>query len=171
MLGRNVNHMAGRDIVLCMQKADVHRAMEHNLSDFFVGYIPTARELRVHVFGDDVLKMSEKVLTNLEMFRHPWVRNFDNGYTFRNPRPMTDLLKTNVSAQAIGAVQALGLVHGAVDVIVGDNSQAYALEVNTGPSLGDNTLEVYARKFGEELGITPDIPEVPNEDQDFEEML
>lgn len=170
LLGRRTNHTQGRDIVLCMQREDVARAVEHGLSDYFTRYIPTSREFRVHVFRGEVIKISEKVLTNVQEFRLPWVRNFENGYTFRNPRDMTNVLSNTLSTQATGAVESLGLTFGAVDIVVGDDATAYVLEVNTGPSLGDNSLAVYVRKFAEEMGIPAANINLPQDEDNAEEL-
>lgn len=165
LLGRRVNHTQGKDIVFCLQREDVRRALA--LPDdlrprFFTKYISTAREFRVHVFDGQVIKVSEKVLTDPGAFQIPWVRNFENGYTFRTPRDIVTNIATGMNNAAISAVQALGLDFGAADVILSDDGFWYVLEVNTGPSLGDNSLEVYVNKFAEILGIEPNWP--PAED-------
>lgn len=174
LLARRARGQGGKDIVLCMQRSDIPRM--NNVS-FYSHYIPTAREFRVHVFQGEVLKISEKILTDEEKFKVPWIRNFDNGYTFRQMRnDLPAYLKARVRDTGIHAVEAMGLDFGAADVILGDDGEVYVLEINTGPGLSDNSLEVYARKFAELLEIPEnrlnwpeDMELVPNGDERMED--
>jgi glutathione synthase/RimK-type ligase-like ATP-grasp enzyme len=148
VLGRKAHHIAGNDIILCLQKKDLAIAVQNGCTHF-TKYIPTATEFRVHVWGDQVIKVSEKVLTEPERNKDPWIRNFDEGYTFMAP-------KTHLSGQAKGmaidAVGCLGLNFGAVDMILGDDGLVYVLEVNTAPGLQtDSSLEAYVNKIMEAL--------------------
>jgi len=152
LLGRQRTHRQGADIVLCMQRLD----LEHSGAEFYTKYIPTAREFRVHVFQGDILKISEKRLTNREEFQVPWIRNLENGYTFRNVADIRDRIIQQIEAAGKDAVEALRLDFGAVDVLLGDDGNVYVLEVNTGPSLGDNSLVAYVTKFAELLEIPED---------------
>lgn len=79
----------------------------------------------------------------------PYMRNDDHNHTYRNPRKV---LTPEQSETAIKAVQSLGLDFGAVDMVIGDDGNAYVLEVNTGPSLQVETgLEAYTNKFLDEI--------------------
>jgi glutathione synthase/RimK-type ligase-like ATP-grasp enzyme len=158
LLGRRVNHTQGKDIVFCLQTSDVARALTLPTSerpDFFTAYIPTKREFRVHVFGNEVIKVSEKVLTDLSKFKVSWIRNFENGFTFKNVTELVPQLKNQMNDLSIAAVQALGLDFGAVDVVLSDDGKLYVLEVNTGPSLSDNSVKEYATKFAAILNVQP----------------
>lgn len=174
LLGRRVNHTQGRDIILCLQREDVKRALalpNDERPAFFTSYIPTSREFRVHVFEKEVLKISEKILTDEDKFQVSWIRNFENGYTFRNVRDIGDTVLNNISQAAIAAIEALGLDFGAVDIVLSDDGFWYVLEVNTGPSLGDNSLEVYVTKFAEILGVQPNWPDLEDPDEaELEEL-
>jgi glutathione synthase/RimK-type ligase-like ATP-grasp enzyme len=147
VLGRKVHHIAGNDIILCLQKKDLAVAVQNGCTHF-TKYIPTATEFRLHVWGDQVIKISEKVLTEPERNKDPWIRNFDEGYTFMSP-------KTKLSGQAKGmavdAVACLGLNFGAVDMILGDDGLAYVLEVNSAPGLIDSSVDCYVNKMVEVL--------------------
>lgn len=153
LLARKNRGQGGRDIKLVMQLSDVARAGN---PDFYSEYIPTSREFRVHAFQGEVLKISEKVLTVPDDFKVPWIRNLDNGFTFRQVRDLRAVLKNRIEGAGINAVDAMGLDFGAVDVILGDNGEVYVLEINTGPGLSDNSLGTYARKFAEILEIPED---------------
>lgn len=163
-LGRQREHTQGNDIELILQERD--RYLTEN--DFFVEYVPTQLEYRVHVFNGEVIKVHEKrKLSDAE--NHAYIRNSDTGYIFVNPRddptPSDDL--------SIGAVEALGLDFGAVDVIrEEDTRDEYVLEVNTAPSLDEANLRRYGEQFAQEIGIS-DYPgldaesiELPSEDED-----
>jgi hypothetical protein len=124
-LGRRRNHTRGTDIVLCLQDRDAGD------SEFYVEYVPTAREYRARVVGDRCVKISEKILTDESRYV-AYCRNYETGYTFRQPRtPLNEYQQ----ALAVAAVQAHGLHFGAVDLIVGDDGHTYVLEVNTAPAL------------------------------------
>lgn len=126
-LGRSLHHTRGQDIVLCMQQVDAHRQPR----DYYVKYVPVAREYRARVVGEKCVRISEKVYTEGAEYT-PWIRNHGTGHTFRNPEFR---LNDFQQALAVAAVKAHGLHFGAVDMIVGDNGMTYVLEVNTAPSL------------------------------------
>jgi len=113
--------------------------------------------------------LSEKVLTEAEEINMPWVRNFENGHTFRNIRNLTPRVQRRIEDAGVSAVEILGLDFGAADVLLGDDENTYVLEVNTGPGLADNSLEVYVQKFAELLEIPEDRlhwPDDMGEDDD-----
>jgi glutathione synthase/RimK-type ligase-like ATP-grasp enzyme len=136
--------------MLCLQAADARAALDAG-KEFLVEYIPTHTEYRLHVFNGEVIKTSQKVLTNREAARDLWVRNLANGYTFRRVR--TPPSNTAI-ATAIHAVEASGLTFGAADVIISDRGRPYILEINTGPGLVASSLRTYGERFGRILGIT-----------------
>lgn len=151
VLGRNRNHTRGTDIAFALQLRDCTA-----ISDFFTQYIPTAREYRARVVGDECVRVSEKVLTD-ESAYCPWIRNYENGYTFRSPSVR---LNAYQEALAIAAVKAHGLDFGAVDLVVGDDGMTYVLEVNTAPALAPRSagamLGGIVRLIQERAGITLD---------------
>jgi glutathione synthase/RimK-type ligase-like ATP-grasp enzyme len=161
VVGRKTHHTQGRDVMLCLQQIDVQRAINQGCTHF-TQLLPKAREFRVHVFNGEVLKISEKVLTDADKY-HSVVWNFDNGFTFRQLRNVPRALKDRLSTAGIGAVEAMGLDFGAADIVLTDDSNIYVLEVNTGPSLAQNSLATYARKFGEILGITVTLTETDDD--------
>lgn len=143
ILGRNRNHARGEDIELILQWRDAYLTD----NDFFVEYVPTDFEYRMHVVNGEVVQVHEKRLRN-EADNHPYIRNSETGWVFLEPResPPPDSL-------AIDAVGALGLDFGAVDVIreegTGDH---YVLEVNSAPSLDEANLRRYGDSFAEIIG-------------------
>lgn len=147
-LARARNHVRGQDIILCLQRSDAHRAREAG-REFLVQYVPTQREYRIHVFDGTIIKTSQKVLTH-PADALPWMRNHQHGYTFRQQRTAPGHA---AEVAAIGAVRALGLIFGAVDIIVADDGRVYVLEVNTGPGLVPHGLRTYATQFAERVGL------------------
>jgi hypothetical protein len=172
VVGRRTNHTQGRDIVLCLQSRDVGLARQAGCSHF-TELLPKLTEFRVHCFGDEIIKLSEKILTNTDQY-NPVIWNFETGFTFRQPQIQNPLLLGRARAVGLEAVKALGLDFGAADVVVAEGGMVYCLEVNTGPSLQENTLDVYLTAIRKELGIDepagdttrdedagPEIPEQP----------
>lgn len=145
LLGRRVHHARGTDIVLCLQKGDWARKPR----DYYVEYVPTVREFRVHVVDGRVIRVQGKYLDQQEL-EVPWVRNYKHGYRFRAPRLRLrpDRLETSTSA-----VRALGLDFGAVDLLVADSGRTYVLEVNTAPACSPLTAAGYVTTFARMLGI------------------
>jgi len=134
ILGRKLRHARGSDIQFCLQKRDHRRPR-----DFYTVYIPTNREYRVHVVGDQAVRVQAKYLDFPEQ-KKAWIRNYESGYRFRNPRLRMHRRRLQ---DAIRAVSILGLDFGAVDLIVGDDNETYILEVNTAPSCSPLTGASY----------------------------
>lgn len=145
ILGRRRSHARGTDITLCLQRRDYIRRRR----DYYVAYIPTNREYRLHVVGDRVIRAQGKFLDVSEEYQ-PWMRNYSTGYRFRAPRRR--LHSTRLDS-AVQAVQALGLDFGAVDLIVADNGSHYVLEVNTSPACSPITGAAYVTAFANMLGM------------------
>jgi hypothetical protein len=147
-LGRKRSHARGTDVVLCLQAGDYKRRPR----DYYVQYVPTLREFRVHVVGDEVIRVQGKFLDHPEL-AVPWIRNHAHGYRFRAPRRR---LNRGRLEQAVLAVKALGLDFGAVDLLIGDDGQTYVLEVNTAPSCSPLTGGAYIAAFQRLLGLGDD---------------
>lgn len=144
-LGRKISHSKARDVVLCLQKGDYARRPR----DYYVQYIPTVREFRVHVVNDEVIRVQGKFLDNPKDAL-PWVRNYATGYRFRAPRKN---LKPDRLNMAVLAVKAHGLDFGAVDMLIGDDGGTYILEVNTAPACSPITMKAYVNAFSKLIGL------------------
>ena len=116
--------------------------------DMFMTFIPKDRQFRVHVIGGRA--RVRELVPDDESRRAQPIWNASEGFTFRIP---TSPIPPSVVPQAVGAVAALGLDFGAVDVIL-HGTTPYVLEVNTAPGLCDTTLEWYASHLGRLIGIT-----------------
>lgn len=163
MLARDSSGMQGRDIVPIVQQQDFDaRGIS---AEFYTEYIPTKLEYRVHVVGGEIVKTSQKVLKEEEDY-DPFIRNYETGYRFVNPRTRHPGIQ-----QAVAAVNSLDLDFGAVDMVIGEDDRPYVLEVNTAPSLQEDvSLEAYGDKLAEMLGIEEypgrDAPELDYEEED-----
>lgn len=134
ILGRKLRHARGTDIQLCLQERDFRRRR-----DFYTAYIPTNREFRVHVVGNQAVRVQGKYLDFPEQ-KKAWIRNYESGYRFRNPRLR---MRPERLQAAISAVSVLGLDFGAVDMLIGDDNSTYILEVNTAASCSPLTGAAY----------------------------
>ncbi len=115
----------------------------------YVEYVPKKCEYRMHVFrrGDGY------VVADIQQKRkRREVDNDDVNYQVRNARHGWVFCRSDLAtppraalAEAIKAVEALGLDFGAVDLGVTEkNGRIAVYEVNTAPGLEGTTLDVYA---------------------------
>lgn len=144
-MGRRTHHARGTDIVLCLQKSDYERQPR----DYYIEYIPTVREFRVHVAFGKVIRVQGKFLDRPEL-AVPWIRNYANGYRFRAPRKKLMSERLNMATLA---VETLGLDFGAVDLLISDENKTYVLEVNTAPACSPLTAAAYVTAFQAALEI------------------
>lgn len=78
----------------------------------------------------------------------PYVRSHKKGWRFSLCR--LDWVKKNMLAEAVKAVQALGLNFGAVDLLMYDGLP-YVLEVNTAPGHEGETTKLYIKELNEAI--------------------
>lgn len=134
-----VNGHEGRGIVLAESPDELVDAPLYTL------YVPKKKEFRVHVAGNDVIDVTQKVLKKDHPDPDFRIRNTANGFVFK--RNEIDIPE-DVTKQAMIAVKVLGLDFGAVDVIWNEKYQkAYVLEVNTAPGIEGTTLQKYVSYF------------------------
>jgi glutathione synthase/RimK-type ligase-like ATP-grasp enzyme len=153
-LGRSESHARGEDINLIMQWRDAYLT---DGNDYFVEYIPTELEYRMHVIDGEVVQTHEKRLRS-EADNHPYIRNAETGWVFVEPReaPPDESI-------AVDAVGALGMDFGAVDIIRSEDGDPYVLEVNSAPSLDEANLARYGDAFAEMMALS-DYPGIDNVD-------
>jgi D-alanine-D-alanine ligase-like ATP-grasp enzyme len=97
-------------------------------------FVESDREYRVHVFKGKSIRISEKV--------------FDGTGKYTTGKP-GDIKLRNVREAAKGAVQAVGLDFGAVDILArgSENQEVFVLEVNAAPGLGGSMPKLYIDTF------------------------
>lgn len=108
----------------------------------YVIYKKKKHEFRVHVFNNQVIDIVQKKRKADAESVNNQIRNHQNGWVYCReditiPAGVTDL--------ALQAVQALGLKHGAVDIIYNEKEdKCYCLEVNTAPGIEGTTCVAYS---------------------------
>lgn len=151
-LGRKRKGYGGLDIVLRAEyptePSEAERA--YYLSEWYSKYVPNTREYRIHVFADAVIRVQGKYLDFPEHHTNPYIKNYAQGFRFRTPDKRLNADRTEA---AIAAVSALGLVFGAVDLLIGEDRRAYVLEVNTAPKLAPLTCSQYTAAIRDYLGL------------------
>lgn len=145
VLGRNRKGYGGTDIV-AYEEGQVYPAIH----EWYSAYVPNTREYRIHVFADAVIRIQGKYLDFPEQHTNPYIKNYAQGFRFRTPDKRLNADRTEA---AIAAVSALGLVFGAVDLLIGEDRRAYVLEVNTAPKLAPLTCSQYTAAIRDYLGI------------------
>lgn len=137
---------SGRGIVVCDTPDDVVPA------PLYTKYIKKQDEYRIHCFrkpGEEtsIISVQRKAKRHDADQADFKIRNLANGFVFVRDgvQPPAQVLE-----QSKKALESLGLAFGAVDVIWNNKKQeAYVLEVNTAPGLEGQTVEHYAKAFGE----------------------
>lgn len=108
--------------------------------ELYTEFIPTRREYRLHVVGDQVVRIQRKYLEKRAENDTEYIKNYANGYVFKQPRTE---LKPDRKALAVAAIKALGLDFGAVDMVIDAEGTAIVLEVNTAPACSPLTGRAY----------------------------
>ena len=131
-LARKFTHKAGKDIVVCKTVAEAGRIFQRGTHDFFSEFIPTKTEYRVWVFREKVIAVYEKLFKGPGAFTG-FARNHRFGFRFEKQ----DDLRAHpvLKGVATGAVDALNMDFGAVDILLGQDGLYYALEVNSMPAI------------------------------------
>jgi glutathione synthase/RimK-type ligase-like ATP-grasp enzyme len=118
--------------------AVVAEASELPNAPLYTKYIPKDAEFRVIVVDGKVVDAKQKLKRrDFEGERQPYIWSCDNGYVMARQVDIPD----NITQLGVDAVNALGLIIGAVDIIVKDNT-AYVLEINSAPGLAGTTIEL-----------------------------
>lgn len=178
IFGRSATGMQGRDIVIYdpgdMYAGQYPKSPPASCShDFYSVYFADAREYRIHVVDGQVIRAQAKYLDFPEKEGDGFIKNYAHGYRFRAPKRN---LRTPRREAAIGAVKALGLDFGAVDILVTGRGQ-YVLEVNTAPACSPLTARCYAaaiallvqRKSGNMFRLAPALLEAEVEAEAIED--
>ena len=160
-LMRQRRGFGGTDIEFVYQTDDVP-ARRNPEDTFFTRYIPKAREFRVHIFNNRIIKTQEKIVTRDADYNPvAWNGTYYRHIGFEN-------LERRARIAALTAVATLGLDFGAVDLILGEDGQYYVLEVNTAPGLTTrNSIESYGNAIARSLNLT-DIPRTLPDELDDE---
>jgi hypothetical protein len=136
IFGRKTSGYGGRDVEVL--DGPHTRAI---YSDFFTEFVPSVREMRLHIFQGELIGAQNKRYVGSDEEDATPIRNHDRGYVF------VPLIETRPHekriAAAAKAVEALGLDFGAVDMLVTADDRSVVLEVNSAPGLSDRYLDAY----------------------------
>ena len=139
ILGRKIYHRAGTDIVWCNTPEEAQQSNRQ----FWTGYFPVHKELRVHVFRGTPLRVFRKVPRRNDADMR--VRTSVRGWGYQR---VGHQHYTRGQEIAVQAVESLGLTFGGVDLGWNEETKKYVVfEVNTAPSLNSISLLYYGREF------------------------
>ncbi len=149
VLGRDRNHHGGLDIVIVKGNniLELNNFDKIPDKDFYVEYIPSSAEYRVHVFNNRVARVTKKVFRGHdregnEISEKMMIKNDTYGWGHQHIE-MEEFSKEFQEA-ALKAVRAIGLGFGAVDLLISAvNGKPYILEVNSCPRLNSIGLDIY----------------------------
>lgn len=128
--------MEGKGIVVATTPAELVDA------PLYTKLFPKDKEYRVHVFKGEVIDYVQKKLrSDAPKDRSKYIRNTANGWIFA--RSGVGVPNAAVEA-AKGAIAALSLDFGAVDLAINQTGKVVIFEVNTAPGLEGTTVTKYA---------------------------
>lgn len=151
LIARPRQHGRGRSFYMCNNMAEVISSRNNKSCVYWSEVYPKTREFRVHCMHGKIASiLSKPAPTNPNS--HAW-NHAQVNIPFTNI-PQSDW-KNYMCKAALGAVEALGLDWGGVDIMVCDNYQELGLprvvvcEVNTAPTLksSEYTLGKYTKYF------------------------
>jgi hypothetical protein len=131
-IGRTAQHTQGQGLWFCWRPEQIREVKEEG-ADYFIKYIPTHQEYRVHVVNNKVEFFQRKYSRVRRTSAFGGVQGFTDDWHKQVIDP--EEAPANVREQARKAVKALGLDFGGVDIVEDMEGKAYILEVNTGPAL------------------------------------
>lgn len=131
-VGRTATHTQGQGLWFCWRPEQVEEVRNEG-ADYFIKYVPTKQEYRVHIVNSRV----EFVQRKYDRERHTSAFGGVQGFTDDWHKQVTDPREVprEVCDQALGSVVTLGLDFGGVDIVEDLEGKCYILEVNTGPAL------------------------------------
>lgn len=141
---RKLHHRAGKDIIVINNKDDLNKVNRDVLIQrYWVPYIETTFELRVHVIDGKIARIFKKIkpgaLDDGEFIR---TANKDWKYSLRTN---TNEKYGKAQALCLKLAKDLGLFFGGIDIAWDNKNKRYIIwEVNTAPGLNSQTLKIYA---------------------------
>lgn len=145
LLARKIHHARGTDIIFLRNGGSIFKRLKKVLKrQVFVEYITKIKEFRVHVLGEEVAFIQEKVRSELTEIHHPHVWSRERGWTLEN---YEGEFCEKLEELGIGAIKALNYDFGAVDIGLSTSGKFYVFEVNSAPRLTIERRRLYAKYF------------------------
>ena len=147
LIGRKERHFSGSGFWECVNKIDIMNASSGGATHF-LQKINKIAEYRVHIFANNLIKISKKTKGDPEKVL--W--NHKNGWVFYNLYNVGEKEKISrirdsherMILLAKRAIELFKLDFGAVDIMY-DGDEYYVLEINSAPALAGSGLSAYAR--------------------------
>jgi hypothetical protein len=139
VLRRKIRHTRGTDIVMVK---DIHHIPS---GDFYVQYIPTDIEYRVHIIKNMCARIQKKVPK--PECDNSFIHNVEHGYKLEDTFEHDNKLEQKLSKIAKATTKALDLDFAAIDILVQKKwygTKLYVLESNTAPHLDKYGRQLYA---------------------------
>jgi len=140
---RRLHHMRGRDIILINSRDDLSKISRRELDGrYWVPFIPTTFELRVHVINNQVVRIFKKLKADIN--EKDFIRTSGKGWHYS-----LRVGSFNKYAKAIelclNLTKNLGLFFGGIDLAWDNINKRYIIwEINTAPGLSKPTMKIYA---------------------------
>jgi len=152
VLGRMKKHTRGLDIKFISSIRQLRR--DH--SDYYVKFIKSRSEYRVHIFNRKPIRIQKKILKDPNM-EESIIKNVDHGYILVDHYNHDLEIEEKILEEAITVMNIMALDFGALDFIVSEEGDPYVLEINTAPRLNKYGRQLYAyyilQAIGEERAI------------------
>lgn len=141
ILKRDKEHSQGRDIVYI--KSVYEKPAK---GDYYTRYIDKIAEYRVHVLGNKIVSISQKMPRNV---KSTIIWSLNNGWYHveYGEKWFQKLQYYRLARLGKKAVKTLGYDFGAVDIIMDKYFRLYVLEVNSAPGLIERRARLYAEYF------------------------
>jgi glutathione synthase/RimK-type ligase-like ATP-grasp enzyme len=150
LYSRKKFHTMGKDIIIINNREELQRAFVDER--YMVESIDCKKEYRIHVFKGEIISASKKYFREQlwnelgKPIKKDQIRNNEYGWGYYDIQNMDNVPK-DICEQAMKAVEALGLLWGAVDLIRDVRKVNYVLEVNSAPGLREGRADIYVEKF------------------------
>ncbi len=140
---RRLYHMRGRDIIKINNKDDLRKLTAKQLAKrYWVPYIETTFELRVHVIGGKIARVFKKTNPGAKEAGE-FIRSSVKGWHY-SLRTNLDDKYLKAQTTCLKLTKDLGLAFGGIDIAWDNKNKKYVIwEVNTAPGLSQPTLNIY----------------------------
>jgi len=141
---RRLNHRAGKDIIIINDATELNKIKRNVLKQrYWVPYIETTFELRVHIIDKQVVRVFKKIKPGA-LDDGEFIRTVDRGWKY-SLRTNLDEKYAQAQQLCINLTEDLGLFFGGIDIAWDIKNRRYVVwEVNSAPGLNSQTIKIYA---------------------------